>query len=104
MLYEWTTVFGYLGEFLQAALLALEIAVLAFVLAVILGIFAALGRNSRHMGLRFMAGAYVEAIRNTPVLLPLFVVFFAFPSLGNHVRSEVRGVGSGCRPGWAPDK
>jgi polar amino acid transport system permease protein len=91
MPYEWTTVFGYLGEFLQAAWLSLEITFLAFVLAVVLGILAALGRNSRLKVLRFVTGMYVEAIRNTPVLLQVFVAYFAVPSLGIHVNAFTAG-------------
>ena len=91
MLYEWTTVFGYMGEFLQAAWLALEITFLAFMLAVVLGILAALGRNSRLRVLRFVAGMYVETIRNTPVLLQVFVAYFAVPSLGIHLNAFTAG-------------
>ena len=45
MLYQWTAVFGYLGQLLQAALVTLEITFLAFVLALLLGILAARGRK-----------------------------------------------------------
>lgn len=92
MLYQWTTVFGYLGELFQAAMVTLEITLLAFVLAVVLGLLAALGRNSRFRILRFVAGVYVEAIRNTPVLLQVFVAYFAVPSLGIHVNAFTAGV------------
>jgi polar amino acid transport system permease protein len=92
MLYQWTAVFGYLGQLLQAALVTLEITFLAFVLALLLGILAALGRNSSIRSLRFVAGAYVEAIRNTPVLLQVFVAYFAVPSLGIHITSFTAGV------------
>lgn len=47
-----------------------------------LGIACALGRQSRHLLLRFVASAYVEVIRNTPLLVQLFLVFFGLPSLG----------------------
>ena len=32
--------------------------------------------------LRALAGAYVEVIRNTPLLVQLFLIFFGLPSLG----------------------
>src|ERR1035437_8982004 len=92
MFYQWTEVFGYLGQLLQAALITLEITLLAFLLAVILGILAALARNSRFRSLRFVAGVYVESIRNTPVLLQVFVAYFAVPSLGIHINSFTAGV------------
>ena len=92
MFYQWTEVFGYLGQLLQAALITLEITLLAFLLAVILGILAALARNSRFRSLRFVAGVYVESIRNTPVLLQVFIAYFAVPSLGIHINSFTAGV------------
>ena len=33
-------------------------------------------------GLRFAGRVYVEAIRNTPLLVQLFIVFFGLPALG----------------------
>ncbi|TAM66143.1 MAG: amino acid ABC transporter permease [Microbacteriaceae bacterium] len=92
MLYQWLTVFGYLPVILQAALLAIEVTILAFVLALALGVVAALGRNSRFKILRLGAGVYVEVIRNTPVLLQIFVAFFAVPSLGINIDAFSAGV------------
>jgi len=90
--YEWVAVFGYLGEISQAALLALEITLLAFALAVFLGIVGAVGRNSRFSLLRFVASVYIEVTRNTPVLLQIFVAYFALPSLGLNLNSFEAGV------------
>jgi polar amino acid transport system permease protein len=90
--YQWRIVFSYLTDFLQAALLALEITLLAFALAVVLGLLAALGRNSRIGALRFVAGVYVEVIRNTPVLLQIFVAYFAIPALGINLTAFQAGV------------
>lgn len=86
------TILGYLDEISQAALLVLEITLLAFALAVALGIVAAVGRNSRFSVLRFVAGVYIEFIRNTPVLLQIFVAYFALPSLGLNLNAFEAGV------------
>jgi polar amino acid transport system permease protein len=59
---------------------AYSIAALAFGLT--LGFACALGRQSRHVLPRLIATAYVELIRNTPLLVQIFVVFFGLPSLG----------------------
>jgi len=47
-----------------------------------LGIVCALGRRSRSVVPRLIATAYVELIRNTPMLVQIFLVFFGLPSLG----------------------
>lgn len=91
-MYQWKIVFSYLAEFLQAALLALEITLLAFALAIVLGLLSALGRNSHIRALRFVAGVYVEFIRNTPVLLQIFVAYFAIPAIGINLTAFQAGV------------
>jgi len=57
-----------------------SVAGLAFGLT--LGLACALGRQSRHILPRLLASAYVELIRNTPLLVQIFLVFFGLPSLG----------------------
>lgn len=92
MTYQWQTVLGYLPQYLHAALLALRITVLAFILATVCATVAALARNSSVGMLRLVAGVYVEVIRNTPVLLQIFIVFFALPSFGLHFHAVTAGV------------
>ena len=82
MSYEWLTLWGYVPEFLRAAWLTLQVTLLAFALAVLLGLAAALASVSPVAFVRFIARCYVEAIRNTPVLLQIFIVFFGLPSAG----------------------
>lgn len=92
MFYQWRTVFAYLPEFFGAMWLTLWMTLVAFALAVACGLAAALARNSRILILRLVAGAYVEAIRNTPVLLQIFVVFFALPSVGVSLSAVTAGI------------
>lgn len=47
-----------------------------------LGILVALGRRSGSVPARWLARAYVELFRNTPLLVQLFVVYLGLPSLG----------------------
>jgi polar amino acid transport system permease protein len=89
--YQWRTVLAYLPDYLHAAVLALRITVLGFILALVLAIIAALARNSGSRLLRIVAGCYVEVIRNTPVLLQIFIVYFAFPSLGIRLSAVAAG-------------
>lgn len=92
MWYQWLTIFGYAGEFLKATGIALGVTVLAFALAVVLGLAAALGRNSTFAPLRWIASIYVEVIRNTPVFLQIFVAYFALPSIGLNLNAFAAGV------------
>lgn len=92
MSYQWRTVLEYLPDFLRAMGLTLWITLLAFALALVCGLVAALARNSRFLILRLLAGTYVEVIRNTPVLLQIFVVFFALPSVGLRLEAVTAGI------------
>ena len=89
--YQWRTVLAYLPDYLHAAVLALRITVLGFLLAFVLAMIAALARNSGLRILRIPAACYVEVIRNTPVLLQIFIVYFALPSFGIRLSAITRG-------------
>ena len=92
MLYQWRTVLDYLPDLLRAMVLTLWMTLLAFALALVLGLIAALARNSRITLVRLVAGAYVELVRNTPVLLQIFIVFFALPSFGLRFDAVTAGI------------
>jgi polar amino acid transport system permease protein len=92
MSYEWVTLAGYWSDFLRAAWLTLQVTLLAFALATLLGLLTALASTSRVRLLRAIAGVYIEAIRNTPVLLQIFIVFFGLPSLGIGLNAYSAGV------------
>src|SRR5579864_1462985 len=92
MSYEWVTLAGYWNDFVRASWLTLQITLLAFVLAMLLGLLTALASSSRVGLLQAIARMYVEAIRNTPVLLQIFIVFFGLPSLGVTLNAYTAGV------------
>ncbi|SAL86200.1 ABC amino acid transporter, inner membrane subunit [Caballeronia choica] len=92
MSYQWLSLWGYVPEFLKAGLLTLEVTFLAFVLAVFLALVTALASMSPLAVVRFIARAYVEVIRNTPVLLQIFIVFFGLPSAGISLDAYWAGV------------
>jgi polar amino acid transport system permease protein len=92
MSYEWVTLAGYVNDFVRASWLTLQVTLLAFVLALLLGLLAALASASHSRLLRAIASVYIEAIRNTPVLLQIFIVFFGLPSLGVTLNAYTAGV------------
>lgn len=92
MSYEWLTLWGYVPEFIKAGWLTLQITVLAFLLALVLGLMAAVASIAPLAILRWSARGYVEIIRNTPVLLQIFIVFFGLPSAGISLNAYWAGV------------
>ncbi|MCG8358880.1 MAG: amino acid ABC transporter permease [Kiloniellales bacterium] len=67
---------------LEGAWLTLELSALTMAFGLLLGIVAAFFKTSGIQPLRWLAVGYVETIRNTPLLVQLFIVFFGLPSLG----------------------
>jgi len=92
MSYEWVTLAGYSNDFVRAAWLTLQVTLLAFAIAMLLGLLTALAGAARIKLLRVAARVYIEAIRNTPVLLQIFIVFFGLPSLGVTLNAYTAGV------------
>ncbi len=92
MLAPWQTVLGYSDQWLNGLWLTASMSVVAFVLAFVLGTLGAVARRSRSRPLRFVAAAYVESMRNTPVLLQLFMIVFALPEIGVRLDAWQAGV------------
>lgn len=66
----------------QAAWLTLRIAVAGILLSFAVGLFCALVRYYKVPALRRIVSFYVELSRNTPLLIQLFFLYFAFPNMG----------------------
>ena len=58
------------------------LSLVTMVLGLAIGVAGAAGRLYGPPPLRSAVAVYVEAIRNTPLLVQLFIVFFGLPSLG----------------------
>ena len=69
-------------NFLAGAALTLELAAFATVLGALFGTLAAVGRGSRSPLIAGACKVYVETIRNTPLLVQIFLVYFGLASLG----------------------
>ena len=67
---------------LEGLLLGLRLAFVALLIGTVIGLLCGYARVSRHAWLRAVVWLYVEIIRNTPILLLIFFVFFGLPELG----------------------
>jgi polar amino acid transport system permease protein len=75
-------VFAGLPDLLQGALLTIELSLGAMLFGLIVAIACAFAKSSGPRPLRWLVNFYVEAIRNTPFLVQLFIIYFALPPLG----------------------
>ena len=85
--FTFRTIYPYLGELWQAAAVTLALSLLAIVLSIVIGAGVAVLRRSRSRPLRFLGAAYVELMRNTPLLVILYVIYFAGPAIGIRLSS-----------------
>ena len=65
---------------LDGAEITVRLAVLTFLICLVWGLLVALARLT-HGPLGWIAGGYIQAVRNTPLLIQLYIIYFGF-SLG----------------------
>jgi len=90
------TIFGiewslYLGAVASGILRTVEFTAVSYIGAIGLGAVVAIGRTQRVAVLRRVAGAYVEIIKNVPLLTWIFVLYFGLPSVGIRLPGFVAG-------------
>lgn len=81
------TILPYIGELWEAAWQTLALSVLAILISLGIGAGMAVLRRGRSRLGRGLAGAYVEVMRNTPLLVILYVIYFAGPGIGVRLSS-----------------
>ena len=77
-----TFVARFLPALLEGTLVTLELSILAILVALILGMVVALGSLSARPVLSLPAGAFVQCMRNTPLLVQLYLVYFGLGMIG----------------------
>jgi polar amino acid transport system substrate-binding protein len=82
----------YLPLLLRGAATTVELSVLAMALAIVAGLFIVLVRLYGIRPLQWLAKAYVEIIRGTPLLIQLFLIYYGLPQVGIRLNAFVAGV------------
>jgi polar amino acid transport system substrate-binding protein len=77
--------------FARGAGLTLLVSLLSMALAVALGVLLALGRSFGPWPVRWLATAYIEFVRGTPLLVQLIMLYFGLPELGIKLDPFVAG-------------
>ena len=82
----------YLPLLLRGAITTVELSVLSMALAVVAGLVIVLLRLYGIAPLQWMAKAYVEVIRGTPLLIQLFLIYYGLPELGIRLNAFLAGI------------
>ncbi len=80
--FRFGTLLPYTNQIFDGVLLTLQLSVVTIMIGLVIGVVVAALRTGAPGPLRALATVYVEAIRNTPIVVQLFIVFFGLPSLG----------------------
>jgi polar amino acid transport system substrate-binding protein len=77
----------YLPLLLRGAVKTIEISVLSMIVAVVFGLIVVLLRLYGFPPLQWLAKAYVEVIRGTPLLIQLFLIYYGLAQIGIKLNS-----------------
>lgn len=92
MFLDWGSITTFYGQLLRGAWLTLVITFTAFAIAIVVGAVVAAGKRSTFAPMRWVATIYIEVLRNTPVLLQIFIIFYGLPGLGLRFSAVTAGI------------
>lgn len=80
---------------LMGALVTVKITALSVGLGIVIGLFVGIARVSSVWILRVLAAVYVDFLRGTPLLVQIFLIYFALPIVtGQHMDPFVAAIAS----------
>jgi His/Glu/Gln/Arg/opine family amino acid ABC transporter permease subunit len=80
--FDWSFVTENADELLEGLLRTLEVSAIAIAGAFVIGLVLGAARAHRVPVVSQVAAVYVEVIRNTPILVQIFFLFYGLPQLG----------------------
>jgi polar amino acid transport system permease protein len=90
--FDFSAVLARYPLFFEAALLTLEILLIATVASLVIGLFAGIGLSSHRWYVRTPVRAYVDLFRLTPLLVQIVTIFFLLPIVGITVNALISGI------------
>jgi polar amino acid transport system permease protein len=91
MLWDWNYTWEILPDLLSAAVITIEVTLLGFVIAAVLGLVLAILRMLGPV-LAAPVSVFVEVVRSTPLLIQIFFVYFVLPKFGVTIDAFTAGV------------
>ncbi|RDV04690.1 amino acid ABC transporter permease [Undibacter mobilis] len=88
---DWRVVWDNLPRLADGIVTALELVVVAGFIAFFVGILGALARRSKFRSVRVAAIVYLEAVRNSPVLVKMYFIYFGLPTFDISLSPFVSG-------------
>ena len=92
MLWDWAYAREVLPQLLEGLQLTVKITLLASLLALTLGFVLALARHLKVPVLATFANGFMQFFRNTPLLVQLYMFFYALPQFGIRISAVTSGI------------
>lgn len=93
MSFDWSLIWDNIPILLQGAVITIQITVMAVGCGFFIGMIAALANLSRFKIVRLLVKCYVELFRGTPLLVQVFMIYFALPMvIGQSINPYVAAV------------
>ena len=86
--FSWQIIWDSRDELAQGLKRTLEVSAIGIAGAFVIGLVLGAARAHRLPVVSQLATVYVEAIRNTPILVQIFLLFFGLPTLSPNLRFE----------------
>jgi len=80
--FDWSFITENWRELVEGLLRTIEVSAIAIAGAFVIGAVLGAARAHRVPVVSQLAGVYVEVIRNTPILVQIFMLFYALPQIG----------------------
>ena len=90
--FDFMSVFVNWPRLLEGAWLTIQLSALSIVLGFVVGTLCAIAFKSKIWLLQAVVKIYVEIIRNTPLLVQVFLVYFGLASIGLRLTAETAAV------------
>jgi polar amino acid transport system permease protein len=90
--FDFSPLLPYWHDFANGVWLTLQLSAWSTVFGFIAGTLCAIARADGNPWLKRVVGAYVEVIRNTPLLVQIFLIYFGIAVLGVHLSANFAAV------------
>jgi len=84
--FHWNIPFEYANLYIFGLLLTMKISVSSVLVALIIGLIFGIMRTSHHATPRDLAGVYVNFVRNIPLIVVIFIIYYGVGTILNITR------------------
>jgi polar amino acid transport system permease protein len=79
--YNWRVIAQFIPEFVEGMSSTLLISLVSLIISLVIGTIVAIMRMSANSVIWRIAAGYIQAIRSTPLLIQIYIIYFSVPAL-----------------------